>query len=178
MGYLCANLRAVRLRAGASPKAAFSAVTFRHVSCRLASSLHAPSSLSPSWSPKSPHTPPASSPKGLLFRLCASTTTSPEIVCIVTHYAAYYAWGIYWTEGFDMRNTRTPRPILLSVPGNVSARGFSGGQTDSVVRVIQTNTTGTNAHLIEPAAHHSGSGPRTANEGADHEEASRASTEQ
>ena len=72
MGYLCSNLRAVRLRAGASPKAAFSAVTFRHVSCRLASSLHAPSSLSPSWSPKSPHTPPASSPKGLLFRLCAT----------------------------------------------------------------------------------------------------------
>lgn len=132
----------------------------------------------PFWEPQIATHSPSFIAKRPLISLMASTTTSPEIVCIVTHYAAYYAWGIYWTEGFDMRNTRTPRPILLSVPGNVSARGFSGGQTDSVVRVIQTNTTGTNAHLIEPAAHHSGSGPRTANEGADHEEASRASTEQ
>ena len=58
MGYLCANLRAVRLRAGASPKAAFSAVTFRHVSAGWPLRSMPRAVSPPSWSPKSPHTPP------------------------------------------------------------------------------------------------------------------------
>ena len=50
-----------------------------------------------------------------------------------------------------MRNARETRRILLACMVMFLFEASLAAQTDSVVRVIQTNSAGTNAHLIDPA---------------------------
>lgn len=52
-----------------------------------------------------------------------------------------------------MRNARNLRGILLACLGMFLLGASLSAQTDSVIRVIQTNSAGTNAHLIDPATH-------------------------
>ncbi len=52
-----------------------------------------------------------------------------------------------------MRNALDPRRILLACLGMFLFGVSLTAQGDSVVRIIQTNSAGTNAHLIDPATH-------------------------
>ena len=52
-----------------------------------------------------------------------------------------------------MRNDFNPRRILLACLGVFLFGASVAAQSDSVVRIIQTNSAGTNAHLIDPATH-------------------------
>ena len=51
-----------------------------------------------------------------------------------------------------MLNTRSTR-VLLSAVWMAFAAGPLAGQSAQVARIIQTNSAGTNAHLIDPVTH-------------------------
>ena len=52
-----------------------------------------------------------------------------------------------------MRNALNPRQILLVCLGMFLFGASLAAQSDSVVRIIQTNSAGTNAHIIDPSTH-------------------------
>ncbi len=52
-----------------------------------------------------------------------------------------------------MRNALNPRRTLLACLAVFLFGASLSAQSDSVVRIIQTNSAGTNAHLIDPATH-------------------------
>ena len=52
-----------------------------------------------------------------------------------------------------MRSALNPQRILLACLGIFLFGASLAAQSDSVIRIIQTNSAGTNAHLIDPATH-------------------------